>query len=524
MRHLLVVGTCLVLSTLGMVAQQTRGGSDLVRVDGGQLSSPAGAAGSVRAFKGIPYAAPPVGDGRWRAPGPVVPWDGVRAADRFGASCVQAQPGSRLPWTEEFMTQGPVSEDCLFLNVWTAAASTDRLPVMVYIYGGGFNEGSSSVAVYDGAPLAARGIVVVTLNYRTGPLGFLVHPALSAESAHKVSGNYGLLDQIAALQWVQRNIAAFGGDPAAVTVFGQSAGAISVADLMRSPLAGGLFARAIAQSGPGLLGRGVLNRGMTLPQREDAGVAFGAARGATTAEALRALPATDFIAPALAARGAVPPNGPVRDGHVIPLEPPTGSRGPALPEVPVMVGFTADDIGVAGFGPALDISAAAYGADARKVYGADADAYLALYPAKTDADAPAMRKAAGRDRARVTMDAWASTQRSTSPRVYTYYFDRVLPWPAHPEFGAFHTSEVPYIFGTLSRLVRPWEPVDRSVSDAMGAYWTTFAKRGDPNGRGLAGWPAHDDTHVTMRLGERMGPMPVAEAPRRAFFERWIAR
>src|SRR6185503_9727961 len=238
--RIIICVTTLATTTLTLRADLTT-----VTTDAGTVSG-APPSGGVTAYLGIPYAAPPVGDLRWRPPQPVVRWDGVRKADHFGTSCMQNQAGSRLPWTEEFMTQGPIGEDCLFLNVWTAAKNgTAKLPVMFWIYGGGFNEGSSSVAVYDGTELAKKGVIVVSVNYRVGPLGFLTHPELTKESEHQSSGNYGLLDQIAALRWVRDNIAAFGGDPNQVTIFGQSAGALSVAALMRSPLARGLFARAI---------------------------------------------------------------------------------------------------------------------------------------------------------------------------------------------------------------------------------------------------------------------------------------
>jgi len=217
------------------------GEANVVHTADGPISGVTDSQG-VTSYKGIPFAAPPVGNLRWRAPQPVARWTSVRKADHFGNACFQSKDYSRLPWTKPFMEQGPVSEDCLYLNVWTAAKSpSERRPVMVYIYGGGFTEGSGSVAVYDGTQLANRGVVVVNMNYRVGPLGFLVHPELTTESAHGSSGNYGLLDQIAALQWVHKNIAAFGGDPGRVMIFGQSAGATSVYDLMQSPLAKGLF-------------------------------------------------------------------------------------------------------------------------------------------------------------------------------------------------------------------------------------------------------------------------------------------
>jgi len=467
----------------------------------------------VAAFLGIPYAAPPVGPLRWRPPQPVATWTAPRVANQFGTSCVQQQPGSRLPWTEEFMTQGPVGEDCLFLNVWAPQGKTDaRLPVMVWIYGGGFTEGSSSVAVYDGAALARMGVVLVSLNYRVGSLGFLAHPELTKESPEKSSGNYGLLDQIAALRWVQANIAAFGGDPKRVTIFGQSAGAISVTSLMRSPLAKGLFAGAIAQSGPGLLGRNALGGMQTLADREAAGVKYATSLGAPSLAELRALPPT-----ALLAQGA--PRGPFNDGWVL------GATDP-VEQVPVTIGFVADDLAISGsLAPPSKPTLENYKADAEKAYGADAAAFLALYPALSDDEVPAARKSAGRDRGRVAIELWAANQRKASPRVYTYYFDRVLPWPQHPEFGAFHTSEVPYIFRTLDKLDRPWTAVDRIVSETVASYWTGFARSGDPNGNGLAPWPAYtSDGHTTMQLGERMGAMPVADPPKREFFVRQLTR
>jgi len=428
---------------------------------------------------------------------------------------MQNQAGSRLPWTEEFMTQGPIGEDCLFLNVWTAAKDANaRLPVMFWIYGGGFNEGSSSVAVYDGSELAKKGVIVVSVNYRVGPLGFLTHPELTKESEHHSSGNYGLLDQIAALRWVHDNIAGFGGDPGQVTIFGQSAGALSVASLMRSPLANGLFTRAIAQSGPGLLGRNALGANSTLADREAAGVKYAESKGAHSLAELRALPAAAFFTPSGGRGGTPAPNGIVKDGWVL------TDTEPAE-QVPLMLGFVADDIGVSagGAGAGAKPAAATYQADGQRLYGEQAATFVKLYPASTDSDVAAALKAAARDRIRVSMDLWAAEQASKSKRLYTYYFDRVLPWPAHPEFGAFHTSEVPYVFNTLAKLDRPWEATDRTVAAAVSSYWTNFARKGDPNGSGLPRWPAYEPgTHLTMQLGAHMGAMSVAAPEKLQFF------
>ena len=507
-------GLTAILSGLAIAAWIPATGAAVVTVktESGMLSG-APAVGGVTPYLGIPYAAPPVGELRWKPPQPALRWDGVRKADRFGTSCMQNQAGSRLPWTEEFMTQGPIGEDCLFLNVWTAARLPNaRVPVMFWIYGGGFNEGSSSVAVYDGTELAKKGVVVVSLNYRVGPLGFLTHPELTQESEHRSSGNYGLLDQIAALRWVRNNIAAFGGDPNQVTIFGQSAGAISVASLMRSPLAKGLFARAIAQSGPGLLGRNALGASSPLSEREAAGLKYAEAKGARSLAELRALPAANFFTPA--AGGPPAPGGVVRDGWVL------TDSAPAE-QAALMVGFVADDIGIRGAGFSADAkpTLTSYRAEVQRVYGDQATAFLKLYPAASDSDVPAVQKSSARDRIRISLDLWAAEQARASKRLYTYYFDRVIPWPAHPEFGAFHTSEVPYVFNTIARIDRPWEPVDKTVAESVSSYWANFARKGDPNGPGLPRWAAYGaNTHMTMQLGPRTGAMPVADAEKLQFF------
>jgi para-nitrobenzyl esterase len=495
-----------------------RAASGPLRIDSGLISGTTDASG-ITAYLGIPFAAPPVGPLRWRPPQPVARWEGVRQANQFGASCMQDEVGSRLPWTPEFMTHGPISEDCLFLNVWSAAKSAgDKQAVMVFIYGGGFNEGSSSVPVYNGAELASKGVVVVTLNYRVGPLGFLVYPELTKESPQHSSGNYGLLDQIAALKWVRGNIDAFGGNPSRVMIFGQSAGAISVADLMRSPLAKGLFARAIAESGPGLFPENLLGGG-TFEQREQQGVKYAEARGAHSLAELRALPADDFYRPPPGSTSGPPGvGGPVTDGWVLTAEHPAH-------QVPLILGMVAGDAAFAsGLGPPVAPMVANYENAVRKTYGDMAATFLKLYPAANDQDVPAAKRASQTDRARVSIDVWCENQVKRSGIVYTYYFDHSVPWPAHPEFGAFHTSEVPYIFETIKLLDRPWQPEDFKLSEIMASYWSNFAKKGDPNGvhsNGLAlpQWPVYQpDSHTTMELGDHVGPIPEADSAKVSFF------
>jgi para-nitrobenzyl esterase len=489
-------------------------GNPIARTDAGTLSGVTDSLG-VTSYKGIPFGAPPVGNLRWQAPQPVAHWTGIRKADHFGQACYQNEAHSRLPWTEPFMEQGPVGEDCLYLNVWTAAKSArERRPVMVFMYGGGFNEGAGSIAVYDGTQLATRGVVLVNLNYRVGPLGFLVYPELTKESEHGSSGNYGLLDQIAALEWVHKNIAAFGGDPNRVTIFGQSAGAISVYDLMQSPLAKGLFVRAIAESGPGLIGGAGRGNQPTLADREQAGVRWAEAKGAHSLADLRALSPADTLAST--GRGGPPaPNSPVADGWVIPAP----GTPPIPDQVPLLLGMVADDIGTTSAGTQAP-TLASFTDAAKAKYGAKADDFYKLYAPASDSDVPAMQKAAGRDQGRVSIALWSANQLKLSPKIYTYFFDRPIPWPEHREFQAFHTSDVPYIFENLAMLDRPWEPVDHQVSQAMSSYWVNFATTGDPNGKGLANWPAYAaEANQTMELGPKMGPMPLAATPERVAFQ-----
>jgi para-nitrobenzyl esterase len=294
------------------------------------------------AFKGAPFAAPPIGELRWRAPQPPPAWDGVRKADKFSASCMQFKAGERLPWTKEFMVQNDTSEDCLYLNIWTPRVDASaNLPVIVYIHGGSFREGSGAIDVYRGGNLAAKEVVVVTINYRLGALGFLSHPELTAESEHHSSGNYGLLDQMAALRWVQENITQFGGDPHNVTIWGQSAGALSVATLMASPVAEGLFQKAQTDSGLGVSGFPMA----TLDAAEQNGIKFATEHHAASIKELRALTADALVYvpdPKAGMAGAFR-FVPIVDGWVLPDTPTTMNAKGSDKNVPVIAGYQADE-------------------------------------------------------------------------------------------------------------------------------------------------------------------------------------
>lgn len=443
--------------------------------------------GTVVAYRGIPYAAPPVGANRWRAPRAPSRWNGVRAAREFGASCFQGYPPVQFgPYTSEFVDLPPVSEDCLFLNIWTAAKAGERAPVFVWIHGGAFLGGAGAVPIYDGANLATKGAVVVTINYRVGPFGFLAHPALSAEDPKTRSGNYGLLDQIAALKWVQRNISNFGGNPRNVTIAGQSAGAISVDDLMASPPAAGLFQRAAAQSGSGM---GV--QAAPLDKAEHDGLEFAAYLGAKTAADLRALPAEKIqsavylpLAPASAAKSPPPLRfAPVLDGRVLPVDPDDPRRTVASP-VPLLTGFTADERLSASVKTVADLEN-----EVESRFGTHANRILALYPHGSDAEAVESSSQLARDSYMTSLVLWTRARAESSGQaIYAYRFDHAIPVSTPPGYGAFHTAEVPYLFGVLDTKLRPFDATDRHIADEVQGYWLNFMKSGDPNGAGLAIW------------------------------------
>ncbi len=447
----------------------------------------------VDAFLGVPFAAPPVGALRWKAPEPPAKWQDARDATAFAPSCPQpVTPEGFGPWTSEYVVQGAVAEDCLYLNVW---APSDRRaqPVLVWIHGGAFTTGSGSVPIYDGAALAREGSVVVTINYRLGALGFLAHPELTQEAG--TSGNYGLLDAIAALRWIEKNIGAFGGDPHRVTVAGQSAGAAMVLDLVDSPLAKGLFARAIAESGAGL--------GITaqpLADAERAGVAFAQAKGAKSLADLRALSADEISKPPAGAAG--PPLGfaPVADGHALIA----GEH--FVSDVPMLTGLTADEGSAMspGYGHTTREQLAK---QAHVQYGDLATRLLALYPAASDAEAANVAKIAARERGLASTLLWARAraQKSRTP-AYVYLYVHPEPGPDAARYGAFHSSEIPYVFRNLDKADRPYTAEDRAVVLTASRYWLNFLHSGDPSGPGAVPWPAFDaKLNQYLEIGERTG-------------------
>jgi para-nitrobenzyl esterase len=488
-----------------------------VGIETGSLEGVPASDPSVTVYRGIPFAAPPLGDLRWRAPQPPTAWEGIRKADKFSAACIQDPVRSLGPWTEEYMHQGEYSEDCLYLNVWTATKdAVAKRPVLVWIYGGAFTGGSTAVALYDGEALARKGLVVVTLNYRVGVLGFLAHPELTRESEAKASGNYGMLDQLAALRWVQKNIAAFGGDPARVTIAGQSAGAAAVHVLTASPLAKGLFHQAIAQSGSS-----VGNRFPTLTAAEGEGAKFAKAKGAPSIKDLRAMPVDRLTARIEAAPFR---SSPVMDGWLLPGQAAAIFAQGKQNDVATLTGWTADEGSFnENYGKRTPEE---FEHEIRLRMGSGAIEFTRLYPLSTEQQARESQKASARDQNTISTFLWAAQRAKTAKtRVYTYYWNHAPPGPKKAIYQAFHSSELSYVFNSLTLANRPWEAIDRSIAETTSSYWANFVSTGDPNGTGLPKWPAFDTNRpVTMELGDRFAPLPSIDPAKFAMFEAMLLR
>ena len=499
--------------------------SPLVSTDGTTVTLQAGAiAGAfvgedqhVRVFKGIPFAAPPLGERRWQPPYPVEPWEGIRDATTFSSSCVQptrSQGSSRR-------TADAMSEDCLYLNVWTAAAPNERRPVMVWIHGGGLRTGSGSDASYDGEALARRGVVLVTINYRLGPFGFLAHPLLREEfDLPSSSGNYGILDQVAALRWIQENIAALGGDPDRVTIFGEAAGSWSINYLLATPLAKGMFHRAIGESG-GAFGSlaAPVDRALAEAHGERLATVLMGYAAAVSLEAMRAK-ITDEVEDATRAEGVPYMLLPNVDGWVFHGTVYDVFTAGTQNDVPVIVGSNADeDARLAGRRPD---DVAAYVRYARDRYGEMSDEFLDAYPATTsDEVRRAFLRSSGDRDFGWEMRTWGRLMANVSSPAYLYFFSRV---PPGSERGAYHTAEIRYVFGNLDGAATPYAQTDHQLSDLMVSYWVNFATIGDPNGEGLPEWPVYtEDTDQAMEFGDAQGVRRDIRKAGLDFFDRYFA-
>jgi para-nitrobenzyl esterase len=455
---------------------------------------------------GVPYAEPPVGELRWRAPIPARSWAGEHQAATAPASCMQIinPPEGRGPWTPEYLipASGPVSEDCLYLNIWTPKnAIGQRLPVFVWLHGGALVEGSATVPVYDGVNLAANGnVIVVAINYRLGPFGFLVHPELKAEAG--TAGNYGHMDQVLALQWIRANIAAFGGDPLNVTIGGQSAGAGSVLSLISSPAARGLFARATAQSGPG-----VGPRAGPYELAEATGEAFMRAAGASSLAELRRKSADELISVFAANRNAGINFRAVVDGRFLPKESLQAQMySTDFHDTPILAGYNADEN--SGYDDAYGAWTQADIDRQIAEFGPVAASAKALYPANGTTDLQQIGYQLARDRPLASLNGWATRRllNSQSP-IFLYNFTHIQPGPKSARYRAFHTGEVPYLFQNLNGPNRTFTAEDQQVMKLVSGYWLNFIRTGNPNGAGLPLWPVFNTTSLQlMQIGATASP------------------
>lgn len=494
----------LMLLLLGTASLASAALPEPVKLDSGLVTGVPGKSATVRVFKGIPYAAPPIGELRWRAPQPVAPWAGVRKAEQFGPICMQAGGPSAA---------AQMSEDCLYLNVFSAAnRAGEHRPVMVWLHPGGYTSGSGSQPAYDGESFARQGVVIVTINYRLGALGFFSHPELTQESDRRWAANQAFMDQAAALDWVQRNIAGFGGDPRNVTVFGNSAGATSISNLVASPRTRGLFQRAISESGAWLgLSIGPVRK---LAEAEEAGLKAAETLQAGSLAELRARPAEEILR---AARGA----GPVIDGYFLPKDPADIYARGQQNKVSIIAGSNKDE-GTFFLQPT---TAAAWRERAEHRFGDRAGDYLQLYPATSDDVATQSEYDAFRDELAWVDRNYVRLQARAGAKAYLYFFTHEPPgpplWPARAS-GATHGSEAQFLWNNLIAN-RPWRDGDREVANYMQAYWVNFATRGDPNAPGLPKWVPYDERKTTraLQLGEVAEPAPAPDAAKLAFYQSW---
>lgn len=468
------------------------------------VTAPAGALqgrseGALRVFKGIPFAAPPVGPARWKAPAPLPTWSGIRQAMDFGPACIQPTRRTSSIYESDI---SPTSEDCLSLNVW-APEDAKKAAVFVWIHGGALVTGGSKEAVYDGAKLAAQGLVVVSINYRLGIFGYLALPELSAESPLDISGNYGLLDQIAALRWIQHNIGSFGGDPSNVTIAGESAGGLSVMYLMASPNARGLFSKAIAESAYMISTPELKHRRFGAPAAEASGTLLASALHATNVAALRAMDAQG-LSDAAAAAGFAPFG--VVDGHVLTRQlVDTFDRGEQA-RVPLLAGFNSGEIRSLTFlAPPPPPTAADYEKIIRERYGDLAPEFLRLYPST---QLPESVLATTRDALYGwTAERLVKKQAAIGQAAFLYFFDHGYPDADAAGLHGFHASELPYVFGTMARTPRLWPkipstPLETALSEAMIGYWTSFARTGHPRAAKQPDWPDYGSTQAYIAFGD----------------------